>query len=130
MPLIFHVREAFEDFWSVFDKYSGVRGVLHSYTDSAENLANAMERNLYIGINGIATFAKEPQLLAVYKNIPLEKLLLETDAPFLTPTPYRGSINEPKRLGAVAGFMAELHGLDYTKLAAATTANARKLFAI
>ncbi len=128
LPLIFHVREAFDDFWHVFDQYSGLRGVLHSYTDSAENLAKAIERGLYIGVNGIATFAKNTELLEVYKNIPLEKLLLETDAPFLTPTPYRGSINEPKRVGAVADFMAELRNESRDELASKTTANANKLF--
>ncbi len=128
LPLIFHVRDAFDDFWSVYDEYSGLRGVLHSYTDSAENMSRAVERGLYIGVNGIATFAKDTKLLDVYKTIPLENLLLETDAPYLTPTPYRGSINEPKRVGAVADFLAELREADRAELAAATTANARKLF--
>jgi len=128
LPLIFHVREAFDDFWSVYDNYPGLRGVLHSYTDSAENVSRGVERGLYIGVNGIATFAKDTKLLDVYKAIPLENLLLETDAPFLTPTPYRGSINEPKRVGAVADFLAELREIDRAELAAVTTANARKLF--
>lgn len=128
LPLIFHVREAFDDFWPVFDEYSGLRGVLHSYTDSTENMTKAVERGLYIGVNGIATFAKDAKLLDVYKTIPLQNLLLETDAPFLTPTPYRGSINEPKRVGAVADFLAELREADRAELVAATTANARKLF--
>ena len=130
LPLIFHVREAFDEFWPIFDSYNGLRGVLHSYTDSAENLAKALERDLYIGVNGIATFAKNPAQLEVYKSVPLEKLLLETDAPFLTPTPYRGSINEPKRLGAVADFLAKLRDENRADLAAATTANARQLFGI
>lgn len=130
LPLIFHVREAFDDFWPVFDGYSGIRGVLHSFTDSAANLAKAMERDLYIGVNGIATFAKNRELLDAYKAVPSEKLLLETDAPFLTPTPYRGSINEPKRLGAVADFVAQLRGVSREDLASATTTNARKLFSI
>lgn len=130
LPLIFHVREAFDDFWPVLDKYSGLRGVVHSFTDSAQNLAKALERGLYVGVNGIATFAKNPALVEVYKSIPLDQLLLETDAPFLAPTPYRGSINEPKRLGAVADFLAELRGEDRRQLATTTTANARKLFSI
>ncbi len=130
LPLIFHVREAFEDFWPIFDSYRGLRGVLHSFTDSADNLAKGLERGLYIGVNGIATFAKDPALLAVYKSIPLPKLLLETDAPFLTPTPYRGTINEPKRLGAIAEFLADLHGEEREKLATATTNNASQLFGI
>lgn len=130
LPLIFHVREAFDEFWPVFDAYPGVRGVVHSFTDSAENLAKALERGLYVGVNGIATFAKNPAQLEVYKSIPLERLLLETDAPFLTPVPYRGKINEPKRLGAVADFLAELRGEDRRRLAEVTTANARALFGV
>jgi TatD DNase family protein len=129
-PLIFHVRDAFDDFWPVFDSYDSIRGVIHSFTDSAENLAKILERGLHVGINGIATFTKNPAQLEVYKSIPLTSLLLETDAPFLTPTPYRGSINEPKWLGAVADFLAELRGEDRRQLATITTGNARKLFGI
>ncbi|MDB5170565.1 MAG: Preprotein translocase [Candidatus Saccharibacteria bacterium] len=130
LPLIFHVREAFDDFWPIFDSYSDIRGVLHSFTDSAENLQKAIERGLYVGINGIATFAKDPAQLDVYRAVPAQRLLLETDAPFLTPTPYRGSINEPKRVRDVADFVAELRGEDREVLAATTTSNARALFGI
>lgn len=130
LPLIFHVREAFDDFWPVFDGYSGVRGVLHSYTDSAANLAKAMERGLYVGVNGIATFTKDRAQLDVYRSIPSEKLLLETDAPFLAPRPHRGRTNEPKHVVEVANFLAQLRGQRPEELAAATTANARKLFGI
>lgn len=130
LPMIFHVREAFGDFWPVFDGYSGIRGVLHSYTDSTDNLEKAMERGLHIGVNGIATFTKNPAQLEAYRTIPGDRLLLETDAPFLTPTPYRGSINEPKRLAEVAGFMARLRGESLEALASSTTGNARKLFGI
>ena len=132
LPLIFHVREAFEDFWPVFDHYkdAGIRGVVHSFTDSARNMEMALERGLFIGVNGIATFDKKPEKMEVYKYIPLDRLLLETDAPFLTPTPYRGNINEPKRLRAVADFLAGLRGEDTGALAQATTGNARELFGI
>lgn len=128
LPLIFHVREAFDDFWPIFDSYKGLRGVLHSFTDTAENMTKAIDRGLYIGVNGIATFAKDPKQIEVYKNVPLGKLLLETDAPFLTPVPHRGSINEPKRLGAVADFMSELRDESRAILASKTTENACRLF--
>jgi TatD DNase family protein len=130
LPVIFHVRETFDDFWPVFDSYDGVRGVLHSYTDSAANLARALERGLYIGVNGIATFAKNPAQLEVYELIPLDRLLLETDAPFLTPHPHRGNINEPKHTLEVAKFLARSRGEGLEDLAAATTNNARSLFGI
>jgi len=130
LPLVFHVREAFEDFWPIFDSYRGLRGVLHSFTDSAENLQKAIDRGLFIGVNGIATFTKAPEQLEVYRSIPLDNLLLETDAPFLTPVPHRGTINQPLRINNVADFLAELRREDRSQLAAATTANARKLFGI
>ncbi|HEX5743920.1 MAG TPA: TatD family hydrolase [Candidatus Saccharimonadales bacterium] len=132
LPLIFHVREAFDDFWPVFDSYegAGIRGVVHSFTDSTANAEKAVERGLYVGVNGIATFAKNPAQMEAYKSVPLKNLVLETDSPFLTPTPYRGTINEPKRLGAVADFLANLRGEERLDLARATTHNARKLFGI
>lgn len=130
LPLIFHVRNAFEDFWPIYDNFGQLPGVLHSFTDSAKNLERALERGLCIGINGIATFAKDDNLLNVYKSVPLQNLLLETDAPFLTPVPYRGSINEPVRVSAVADFLAQLRGEERESLANQTTANANKLFSI
>ncbi|HVX24467.1 MAG TPA: TatD family hydrolase [Candidatus Saccharimonadales bacterium] len=130
LPLIFHVREAFDDFWPIFDSYQGIRGVLHSFTDNRENLNKALERGLYIGVNGIATFAKDPAQHVIYRTIPLQKLLLETDAPFLTPTPYRGTINESKRVGTIAEFMASLRDESLEHLAAVTTHNAQTLFGL
>ena len=134
LPLIFHVREAFDDFWPIFDSYhtSGqkVRGVVHSFTDNRANLDKALERGLYIGVNGIATFAKNPAQLEVYRSIPLSNLLLETDAPYLTPTPYRGSINEPRHVLTVANFLTELRNEDFSTFATATTGNAQTLFSL
>lgn len=130
LPVIFHVRDAFDDFWPVFDSFAegSIRGVLHSYTDSAANLEQAVQRGLLIGVNGIATFAKDPKQLAVYQSIPEAHLLLETDAPFLTPIPFRGKINEPKQISTVAAFMAQLRSVPVEQLAASTTSNARALF--
>jgi TatD DNase family protein len=131
LPMIFHVREAFEDFWPIFDQYKGIRGVLHSFTDNAENLQKALDRGLHIGVNGIATFTKNDTQLQVYKSIPLQNLLLETDAPFLTPVPLRGKVNVPANVSLVAEFLAVLSGSESVEdLAEATTFNARKLFSI
>lgn len=130
LPLIFHVRDAFDDFWPIFEQYKGLRGVLHSFTDSLQNLHKALEHDLYVGVNGIATFAKNPAQLDVYRAIPLEKLLLETDAPFLTPTPYRGSINEPRQISTIADFVSDLRGERREILSDATTSNALRLFGI
>ncbi|HET9098266.1 MAG TPA: TatD family hydrolase [Candidatus Saccharimonadales bacterium] len=130
LPLIFHVREAFADFWPIFDEYKGIRGVLHSFTDTKANMEEGLKRGLYFGVNGIATFAKMEAQLDMYKSIPLQNLLLETDAPYLTPTPYRGSINQPMRIGVIADFLSELRREDRSDLAFQTTNNANRLFKI
>lgn len=128
LPVIFHVREAFDDFWPVFDSFKGIRGVLHSFTDNQDNLEKAVSRGLYIGVNGIATFANNEAQLSMYTVIPINNLLLETDAPFLTPVPYRGTICEPKHVVLTAEFLASLRGDTVPELAQATTQNARQLF--
>lgn len=130
LPLIFHVRNALDDFWPIFDSYPNLRGVLHSFTDTQANLDRALARGLYIGVNGIMTFTKDQAQLAMAKQIPLQKLLIETDAPFLTPVPLRGKVNEPANGRLVANFMATLRGEQLKELAAATTTNAQTLFGI
>jgi len=130
LAVIFHVRGAFDDFWPIFDSFSGIRGVLHSYTDNADNLQKALNRGLYIGLNGISTFSKDQSQLAVFRSIPIDRILLETDSPFLTPAPFRGKINEPAFVKNVAEFHANLRGISLEELTQATTANARALFAL
>jgi TatD DNase family protein len=130
LPVIFHVREALDDFWPIFDNFTSIKGVLHSYTDNLANLEQGLKRGLHFGVNGIATFTKKEDQLAVYKQIPTSNLLLETDAPFLTPIPYRGTINEPSKVEIIARFIAECRGEDLTSLAHATSSNACKLFGI
>ena len=128
LPVIFHVRGAFDDFWPIFEEFEGIRGVLHSFTDSLENMQKATQKGLFIGVNGIATFAKGEDQIAMYKQIPLSNLVLETDAPFLTPVPFRGKICEPKHVVLTAEFLAKLHGVTVAEIADVSTQNARKLF--
>lgn len=128
-PLIFHVREAFDDFWPIYEQYR-VRGVLHSFTDSMQNLQRALSHNLFIGVNGISTFTKNPDQQAMFAAIPLQNLLLETDAPFLTPVPHRGTMNEPAFLRHVAAHLAQIRADSLTAITAATTLNATSLFTI
>lgn len=128
LPIIFHVREAFDDFWRIAADYQGIRGVLHSFTDNSENLDKALVAGFYIGVNGIVTFAKDPGQLEVYRSIPLERMVLETDSPFLTPAPYRREINCPQHVATIAEFLAKLRGESVEELAAATTRNAEALF--
>lgn len=128
LPMIFHVREAFEDFWPIFDEFKGVRGVIHSFTATQKELDDILSRDLYVGLNGIMTFTKQDAQLAAAKAVPLDRLVLETDAPFLTPAPYRGTICEPKHVRITAEFLADLRGESLAEIADATTHNARKLF--
>lgn len=130
LPIIFHVREAFDDFWPIFDKYPAIRGELHSFTDTKENLDKALTRGLYIGVNGISTFTKDEAQKKMFDSIPLDRLLFETDAPFLTPTPFRGKVNEPAYVRNIAEYHANRRGISIEKIASATTANAEKLFAL
>ncbi len=128
LPLILHIREAFDDFWPLFDRFKGLRGVVHSFSAHLPQLEQALSRNLYIGLNGIMTFTKDAQQLEAAKQVPLNRLLLETDAPFLTPSPYRGRICEPKHVVLTAEFLADLRGESLSDLASATTLNASTLF--
>lgn len=130
LPVIFHVRDAFTDFWPILDNFPGIRGELHSFTDNRANLEEGLERGLYIGVNGISTFTKDQAQQELFAQIPLENLLLETDAPFLTPAPFRGKVNEPAFVREVARFHADARGVLFDELASKTTANATALFAL
>lgn len=130
LPMIFHVREAFDDFWPVFDSYSGIRGVIHSFSAGEKELGQIIERGLYVGLNGIMTFTKNDAQLAAAKAVPLNRLLLETDAPFLAPAPHRGQVCEPRHVKVTAKFLADLRGEKFEDLAAATAANAKSLLSL
>lgn len=128
LPIVFHVRNAFEDFWPIIDNFKGIRGVLHCFTDTMQNAQKGLDRGLYISVNGIATFTKDESQKAMFNMIPLDKLLLETDAPFLTPAPYRGKINEPAFVKNVAENYGLIRQISYDEIIRATTENAITLF--
>lgn len=128
LPVIFHVREAFEDFWHIFDQYKNLRGVIHSFSSDSKDLEQIIKRGLYVGLNGIMTFTKNSDQLDAARAVPLANLLLETDAPFLTPTPFRGKICESKYIRTTGEFLSNLRGEPLEELAKATTLNAHELF--
>ncbi|MDO4870826.1 MAG: TatD family hydrolase [Candidatus Saccharibacteria bacterium] len=138
LPVVFHVREAFDDFWMIFDEMADVaqkqgqklRGVIHSFSDNLDNLQKALKRGLYIGVNGIATFTKDETQLGAFRAVPLEKLLIETDAPYLAPKGKRGQINQPAYVRDVAKWLAEFYKIDFNELVTQTTKNAHKLFGV
>ncbi len=128
LPVSFHVRDAFDDFWPILANFPDVTGVLHSFTDRANHVETALGRGLSIGVNGIATFTSHAWQKEIFKSIPIESIVLETDAPFLTPHPIRGTINEPRNVTYVTKYLAELRGEDEQYITDHTTANARRLF--
>ena len=123
LPLIFHVREAFDDFFAILDNFSTakIRGVVHSFSDNKKNLRKSLERDFYIGVNGLATYSTLPMP-------PIERILLETDAPFLAPVPLRGQTNQPVNVHYVAKWLSEKLGLDFDEVARITTENSETLF--
>ena len=130
LPLIFHVREAFERFFAVTGDYAALHGVVHSFTGGPAELKQALEVGLNVALNGIITFTKDPGLLEAARQVPQERLLLETDCPYLSPAPHRGKTNEPARVADIAAFLAELRGEPVERLAAQTTTNAEALFGV
>ncbi len=134
LPFVFHVRDAWSDFWRIFDSYQSaswrMSGVVHSFSATPKELDDALSRGLYIALNGIMTFTSDRVQLEAAKKIPKNRLLLETDAPFLTPAPRRSEVCEPKHIRNIAEFMAELRSESLKELASYTTKNAQDLFGI
>ena len=127
-PLIVHVRESSADCLELLDTYAGDEGgVLHCY-NADESLLKLSKKNFYYGIGGVLTFKNAKKLINVYLKIPEDKLLIETDAPYLTPHPHRGERNEPSYTTFVADKMAELSGLSGEEIAMLSTRNAERLF--
>ena len=124
LPLSFHVREAFDDFFAVVENFPKIKGVVHSFSDNKKNLKRILnETDFYVGVNGMATYSTLP-------TPPLERILLETDAPFLTPVPFRGIINEPAYIRNIANWLSEKLAKDSLIIEEETTKNVRKLFKI
>ena len=130
LPLIFHVRNAFEQFWPIFDDYRGIRGVVHSFSSGQSDINHIYSKRLLIGLNGIMTFSRDQAQLDAAKSCPTDQIVLETDSPYLTPSPKRGKVNEPANVRLVSNFLSELRDEDPKAFDRATTANAEKLFGI
>ncbi|MEZ5070163.1 MAG: TatD family hydrolase [Bacteroidales bacterium] len=131
LPLVIHARESFPEIFRVLDACGtdGLKGVFHSFTGGRAELEMVLDRGFHIGINGIVTF-RNSDLAGVAAHIPLDRLLLETDAPYLAPVPHRGKRNEPAYLPLIAGKMAEIHNLKAEEIGTITSRNARTLFSL
>lgn len=127
-PLIIHTREAAEDTLRILEEEgaSEVGGVMHCFTESVEVARAAIGMNFLISLSGIVTFKNAKQVHDVAREIPLEHLMIETDAPFLAPAPHRGRVNEPSYVVLVAQRIAELKGLPVGSVADSTSANFRR----
>lgn len=129
-PLIIHTRNAAEDTIRIMREESAERigGVMHCFTESQAVAEQAMELGFYISMSGIVTFKNATALKEVAKSIPLDRMLVETDSPYLAPIPYRGKTNQPAYVRYVAEHVAELRGISLEEVAAATTQNFFRLF--
>ena len=131
LPLIVHTRDAEEDTAGILERAvgdGGVTGVLHCFTSSAELARRALDIGFYISLSGIVTFKNAKDLQDIARTIPEDRLLVETDAPFLAPVPNRGKTCEPAFVADTAKFVAELRGDTFERLAAFTTDNFYRLF--
>ncbi|HYD60096.1 MAG TPA: TatD family hydrolase [Noviherbaspirillum sp.] len=135
-PLIIHTRAASEDTIRIMREEGagtdagGAGGVMHCFTESLQVAEAAMEMGFYISFSGIVTFKNAKDLQAVARAVPLDRMLIETDAPYLAPVPFRGKMNEPGLVRHVAEFLATLKELPLEQVASATTDNFFKLFKI
>lgn len=129
-PLIIHTRNARQDTLDILREEGAekVGGVLHCFTESIEMAEEAMKMGFYISVSGIVTFKNAKELQAVIKAVPLDRLLVETDSPYLAPVPHRGQENEPAFTYDVAQFVAALKGVTFEELAEVTTNNYFNLF--
>ena len=129
LPLVIHARDSFREIFHVLDSSGGpeLKGVFHSFTGDHSELEQALSYGFMIGINGIVTF-KNSKLGDVVSHIPLDKLLLETDAPFLAPVPFRGKRNESSYLVETARKVSEIYNLSIDEIANITSTNAELLF--
>lgn len=129
-PIIVHTRDAREDTIAILKAHNAdkCRGVLHCFTESWEMAKQAMDLNFYISISGIVTFKNAVELQDVVRKMPLDRLLIETDSPYLAPVPYRGKQNQPAYVKHVAEFVAQLKGVSVEEVANQTTQNFKDLF--
>lgn len=130
--LIVHDREAHKDSFEILTTHikDEVPVIMHCFSGSYEFATECIKKGFYIALGGVVTFKNAKKVHEIAKNIPLEHLLLETDAPYLTPEPYRGKLNEPAYVKFVAEKIAQLREIPFEEVAQATTANARKAFGI
>ena len=130
MPVIVHERNAHDDGMRVVKEFKGVTGVFHCYSGSAEMARQLVDLGWYIGFTGVLTFKNARKAVETAAAIPLNRIVLETDCPFMAPEPFRGKRNDPGYLYRMAEKLAEIRGISVEEVHAATMANAKRLYRI
>ena len=130
LPVIVHERDAHEDGMKVVEEFPEVTGVFHCYSGSTEMAKWLVNRGWYIGFTGVLTFKNARKALEVAAAIPMDRIVLETDCPYMSPEPFRGRRNDPGKLYRMAEKLAELRGLSLEEVHAITTENGKRLYRI
>lgn len=130
LPVIVHEREAHEDGMKIVEEFPDVTGVFHCYSGSLEMAKVLIRRGWYIGFGGVLTFKNARKAVEVASQIPLERIVLETDCPYMSPEPFRGRRNDPGRLHLVAEKLAQLRGISVAEIENITLENGKKLYRI
>ena len=128
MPVIVHERDAHDDGMRIVKEFKGVTGVFHCYSGSAEMARQLVNMGWYIGFTGVLTFKNARKAVETAASIPLDRIVIETDCPFMAPEPYRGKRNDPGMLPKMAEKLAEIRGISYEEAVKATTENAKRLY--
>lgn len=129
LPAIIHDRDAHADTLSILKKHKP-KGVLHCFSGSAEMAKEVLSLGMYIGVGGVVTFKNSKKIIEVVKQLPIERILLETDAPYLAPEPHRGKLNNSAYIKFIAEKIAEIKNLSVTEILSITASNAKTLFNI
>ena len=130
LPVIVHEREAHEDGMKIIDEFPEVTGVFHCYSGSAEMAKELVKRGWYIGFTGVLTFKNARKAVEVAASIPLDRIVLETDCPYMAPEPFRGKRNDPGKLYRMAEKLAEIRGLTVEEIHTITMENGNRLYRI
>lgn len=130
LPVIVHEREAHEDGMAIVEEFPDVKGVFHCYSGSLEMAKLLIRKGWYIGFTGVLTFKNARKAVEVASAIPLERIVLETDCPYMSPEPFRGKRNDPSRLCYMAQRLSQLRGLSLEQIQAITTENGKRLYRI
>ena len=130
LPAIVHEREAHEDGLRIVDEFPTVKGVFHCYSGSLEMAKELIKRGWYIGFTGVLTFKNARKAIEVAANIPLERIVIETDCPYMAPVPFRGKRNDPGLLCHMAEKLAEIRGITTEEAARITLENGKRLYRI